>query len=121
MQIENEFRPLASDEKALIERMLDEPFPGSNQLRSQLGFAIGRRVDQEGSLALSVSGGAPAAVVRTVPTEAWCQDADGTMIRVLLHVRNGLMVELEIYKDDGSPILRRPTARSIELPPPGPG
>jgi hypothetical protein len=121
MQIENNFRSLTRDERALIEKMLSDPFPGRDELRSQLEVATAKRIDREGSLALHVSSGPLAAAVRSVPTEAWCPDRDGVMIRLLLHIRNGRMFELEMYKDDGTEIQRAPTARDILLPAPGPG
>jgi hypothetical protein len=51
------------------------------------------------NLQLSVSS------ARTVPVEAEALDADGVPIHALLHL-NGLgnPVELEIYKDDSSPL-----------------
>jgi hypothetical protein len=40
------------------------------------------------------------------------------MIDVLLHVVNGMMDELEIFKEDGSDIVRPPTADALVLLPP---
>lgn len=115
------FRPLTENEKKLLERMLDDAFPGRDELRRQLDSATAKRVNENGSLDLKVGSGPVAKVLRRVPTEAWCPDTDGMMIRLLLHVVEGKLFGLEIYKDDGSRIMRPPTASSLTLPPPGPG
>lgn len=119
--METDFRPLSESEKQLLERMLDDAFPGRDELRRQLDSVTAKRINENGSLDLKVSSGPVAQVPRRVPTEAWCPDTDGMMIRLLLHVVEGTMYGLEIYKDDGSKIVRPPTASSLTLPPPGPG
>lgn len=64
-----------------------------------------RWIDVEGSLELVPAQGAPrAAVEDRVPVEAEIPDNDGINVRVLLHVVDGLLAELEIYKDDLTPI-----------------
>lgn len=51
-------------------------------------------------------------------SEGYYSDADaclgeGPHVNVLLHVLEGLLAELEIYKDDGSPIKKSPLAESL--------
>lgn len=77
-------------------------FPGSTQLAAQLDSVQVREIDEIGSLELvNVSG--PAAMVKgRVPVEGLLLDADGIEVHLLLHVVNGRLHELEIYKDDGS-------------------
>jgi len=41
-------------------------------------------------------------------------DADGVQVEILLHVVDGRLNELEIYKVDGSPIIKQP----VEAPDP---
>ena len=119
--MESDFRPLTENERQLLERMLEDVFPGRDELRRQLGSVTAKRINENGSLDLKVCSGPVAQVPRRVPTEAWYPDTDGMMIRLLLHVVEGKMYGLEIYKDDGSKIIRSPTASSLTLPPPGPG
>ena len=89
-------------------RLLSEDFPGRDILREQAGHVLGRRIDADGSLALQPDRDAPAAdVVRRVPVEAELEDLDGVTIHVLLHVTNGRLNELELFRDDSAPI-RRP-------------
>jgi len=48
-----------------------------------------------------------AKVKRRIPAEAEFRDTDGVLIHILLHVIDGKVNELEIYKEDGSPIILR--------------
>ena len=50
-----------------------------------------------------------------VPVEGSGSDSDGVPIYVLVHVVDGLAVELEIYKADGSPILSMPPPEAFEV------
>ena len=70
----------------------------------------------EGSLGFEhVKGHPQATVLKRIPVEASGKDQDGVQIHVLLHVLDGAAKELEIYKDDGSPILRMPNPREMQL------
>ena len=55
------------------------------------------------------------AVVQRVPVEAEAEDIDGVTVHVLLHVIDGYIDELEIYRDDSAPLRGtiRPEALSI--------
>jgi len=69
-----------------------------------------RRIDEEGSLRFRVEG-APAAVAGGVPVEGRYWDGEdpfGPGGSLLLHVVGGLLHELKVLKDDGSPIRVRP-------------
>lgn len=61
---------------------------------------------------------APAVVQERVVAEGYYSDEDtgshdGPQVHVLLHVMEGRLAELEIYKDDGSPIRKGPIAESL--------
>jgi hypothetical protein len=78
-----------------------------------------KTIDQEGSLSLRPSYSAvPAEVQQRVVTEGYYSDEDtssseGPRVNVLLHVVEGRLAELEIYKDDGSPIKKAPRAEYL--------
>lgn len=73
-------------------------------------------LDANGSIRLRPSAVAPRAPVHVrVPVEGSGIDSDGVSIYVLVHVVDGVAVELEIYKADGSPILSMPVPEAIEL------
>jgi Domain of unknown function (DUF6984) len=100
-------RPLVAAERAVLLKLLSADFPGRDALREQAAEALGRRIDAEGSLALQPSQDAPAAdVVRRIPVEAETEDRDAMPIHVLLHVVNGYMNELEVYREDSGKLDR---------------
>jgi hypothetical protein len=116
--MDSDFRPLKAAERALLDKLLDCEFPGRDELRRQLDRLVARQVYDDGTLALRAASGQPAVVKGRVPTEGSCPDVDGVMIHVLLHVVDGMMDELEIFKEDGSDIVRPPAAGVLVLVPP---
>jgi hypothetical protein len=97
-------RELSDKERSIVERLLQGAFPGAIELRRQLENARVRTIDENGSLEFVDVSGDRAAVDRRVPTEAEAIDRDGVGIHILLHVVGGKLHELEIYKEDGSPL-----------------
>ncbi|MGD0360181.1 MAG: hypothetical protein ABSC93_04900 [Bryobacteraceae bacterium] len=112
------FRPLTTYERTLLERLLEPDFPGRDALRGQLDVVTAKPVLEDGTLALQCGPCLPAAVKRRIPTEGACADADGGLITVLLHVVDGRMHELEIFKTGpsaGSKIINPPEPANLEL------
>jgi hypothetical protein len=104
---ESNFRPLSEGERSLLTKLLSAEFPGKEALLEQMVDVKARRIDALGGLALApVENAAVANVVRRIPVEAELDDRDGVTVHVLLHVLNGLMNELEVYRDDSGPIQR---------------
>jgi hypothetical protein len=112
------FRPLETHERELLERLLDPEFAGRDELRRQLDVVTACQILDDGTLALQCGPCLPAPVKRRVPTEGECRDADGGVIQVLLHVVNGVMHELEIFKlgpTQDAKIINRPAPRDLVL------
>lgn len=100
------FRSLTQQERELLDALLSNDFPGRGELVEQAAHAKVRQIDPEGSLSFAPS--APKAqVVRRVPVEAEVEDEDGVTVHVLLHVLEGALAELEVFRED-SKQLRRP-------------
>jgi hypothetical protein len=103
-------------ERRLIEKLLSVDFPGRDDLRGQMESAEVSDIDDVGSLHFLVSG-PPASVASRVATEAYYYDKEADdfdpAVHVLLHVVDGKLHELEVYKDDGSSIKRLP--KDIDL------
>lgn len=100
--------------------LLSVKFPGVLELKSQVENALATPIDSNGSLRIYVTTIAKADVNKRIPVEAHCTDTDGVVINILLHVQNGVLSELEIYKDDLSSICSPLVLNSIEtsvLPP----
>jgi hypothetical protein len=109
-------RALAETEREVIAFLLSEDFPGRQELVQQLDHVLCRTVDDDGSLELHVSGEAPRApVTARVASEGHMPDDDGMVVHVLLHVADGLMSELEIYRDDSTPPRRRLDRKAMRL------
>jgi hypothetical protein len=106
-------------EWAVIKRLLEKNCPGRNELLGQLDGLEVKTIDEEGSLSLKVNPlAAPAETKDRMVAEGYYSDEDvssseGPQIHVLLHVVNGRLSELEIYKDDGSPIKKPPLAENL--------
>jgi hypothetical protein len=113
--METSFRPLDVNEMGLLEKLLSRDFPSRDDLRHQLSSITGRKIDNNGSLELRPAQGGRAEILRGSPTEETCPDIDGGSIAVMLHVRNGQLHLLEIFKEDGSEILRAPDANALSV------
>ena len=85
--------------------LLAADFPGRDAVVAQIAAAKGRRIDDDGSLELSVVDAPPAAVERRIPVEAEIEDLDGVTVHLLLHVLDGFVSELEIFREDSGPVL----------------
>ena len=110
-------RKLTFIESAFLKRMLDYDFEGKEVINEQIlsAKAIGlNSVDKFGSISLSTKSKVKARVSSRVPIELEGKDKDGVPIAVLLHVIDGSIAELEIYKADGSPIIHLPPIVEFE-------
>jgi hypothetical protein len=72
----------------------------------QAAAASVREIDDNGSLEFAPSDKTPADVARRIPVEAELNDSDDVTIHVLLHVVEGLLKELEVYRDDSGRVQR---------------
>jgi hypothetical protein len=102
------FRPLSDWERRVIVRLLSAaPFPGREELLAQVEKASALTIDEDGSISVRPAIEGKAAVTTRIPVEAEAQDADGVTIHYLLHVVDGQINELEVYKDDSSRVRRQ--------------
>lgn len=97
-------RPPTEDEMKLFLALFNTSFQGLDELRTQVNFMKVRNIDGDGSLKLFSGGGLRAEVSRRIPVEAEVDDVDGVIIHLLLHVADGLLDELEIYREDSTPV-----------------
>jgi len=111
--METNFRPLDVNEIALLEKLLGHDFKGRDALRIQLSSVTGRQTAEHGCLELRTDEATEADTEIGSPAEGTCEDVDGGVIVVMLHGKNGKLHMLEIFKEDGSAILRAPTADAL--------
>ena len=112
---EQSLRELTSLERRYLDRLMSAEFPGREQVSEQLRSVLGRRIDDAGSIELVPQGKVHANVTKRVPVEGESADVDGVPIYFLLHVVDGQVRELEIYKADGSSIAQMPAPEQIEV------
>jgi hypothetical protein len=113
------FRVLQEHERGILDTLLrHHPFDGRDELLKQLDSATARLIqeydDNYGSIELHVAAPILAHVKYRVPVEAEYLDDDGIPVWVLLHVRNGVMCELEICRADGRPLISPPKPGRLE-------
>jgi hypothetical protein len=112
---EEQFRKPTQSEQAILQRLVDTHFPGRNELAPLLNDVSVRLLDENGSLELQSNLGSKAPVIKRIPVEAEAADEDGITIHVLLHVVDGRPTELEIFKEDNSPVRHMPPTSSLQL------
>jgi hypothetical protein len=95
--------------------MLRADFPGHEALLTQLSSAKVVPIDKDGSLRFHVEGSSRAEVVRRIPVEAEIDDVDGTIVHLLVHVVDGFLKELEIFREDSNPVHRAISPESLRL------
>lgn len=111
-------RELTAKERAVLEFMLQPDFPGRDELRQQLDVTRvcgeSGRGDPTIDLYVDRTSAPPAPVKRRIPIEARGRDPDGIGLEVLLHVLDGYMSELEVYREDsGSTTMPNPDGLAL--------
>jgi hypothetical protein len=109
-------RTPTGQEFALLARLVGSPFEGASALARQLATTLVAPLDENGSLRLQPGDAVPAVVNRRIPVEASYPDADGVVVHVLLHVVDGRLNELEVYREDSGRVLVPSTeTRALEV------
>jgi hypothetical protein len=117
--MDDAYRSPSAIELALLKKLLERDFPGRDKLLGQFDGLSVKTIDKEGSLSIQVNPlASPAEAKSRVVSEAYYCDEDeisgeGPKVNVLLHVMEGKLTEIEIYKDDGSPIKKGPSAENL--------
>ena len=109
------FRTPSSAEQGVISVLLGAKFPGDSALREQMAKARVRTIDVDGSLEISVEDGPRAEVARRIPVEAVAADRDGMPIHILLHVVDGMLQELEYFREDSRPVKQPPAKDDLQV------
>jgi Domain of unknown function (DUF6984) len=106
------WRELTEYETSLLNRMLENDFPGRDELRAQVEDCLVETVesygDDYGSIRFKAGVEAPGPGWHNVAVTATAMDRDGIPISYLLHVIDGSLLELEIVKNSDDVMKRRP-------------
>ncbi len=110
-------RPMTVNERKLLSFLLDADFPGRDELRQQAATAmVSRDCSDCPTLELEADRTCPRATVkRTVPIEAEGRDYDGMAVQILLHVVDGYLSELEVFRYDDKRIEAIPDPANLTL------
>jgi hypothetical protein len=111
-----EWRHLSSREQAILDQLLASDFTGKEELECQIANSLVTTIDEDGSIKFKIGSDACASGIRyRVPTEGEFQDSDGVAVHVLLHVIDGYVDELEIFKENTLRIQDWSQASSIRV------
>lgn len=111
-------KSLSARERAVLARLFEMPFAGRDELRLQFEQSRVTHLGPRGSPALvfTVPDDLPKApVVHRIPVEAAAEDVDGVLVHFILHVVDGRLSELEVFREDGESIQRMPRAASLSV------
>lgn len=93
------YRNLRKDEIKILKKLLEKPFPGREALLKQLELSKVREIDSDGSLQFQIPRNVERArVSSSIPVEGRYTDSSENNVQVLLHIKNGLLNELEFFK-----------------------
>jgi hypothetical protein len=114
------YRPLTDLEKAILGKLLSVHLPGVEILREQIGRAKARTLDEYGSIGLKVEPSTRACfrdgpLVSATQSDRNTVAGYGPFINVLLFVKDGLLTELQIYKDDAREIINTVDPEAFDL------
>jgi len=85
----------------ILARLLQAEFSWRDEMARQVTRATVRNSDENGSLDVLIGDDPPLAPVKNrIPVEAKTADLDGINVNILLHVVDGRVNELEVYRDD---------------------
>ena len=113
-----QYQTPSEQQAALIYRLLSPEFPGCRELRHQAAVAKVVTVVSRGSPAIVFAPGlGPRAdeVDVRIPVEAVGNDTDGGAIHILLHVLESYLAEIEMYREDGEPVLQLPDVHTLTV------
>lgn len=102
----DEFRDLTDVELRILDRMMQVPIPQSAVLREQVAAAKVRPLDEFGSLGFKVCRNCLLAQANDGPILSAVQPDEDTVenfgpyVNYILFVKDGLITESQIYKDD---------------------
>lgn len=116
--VDSDFRALTPLERALVAKILTALVLDRDAFLDQLTSAQARTTDAYGSIAFRVSADAAGhtadgPIINAVQLDRDSQAGYGPFINYVLFVKDGLIEELQIYKDDGTPPIEPPSPDKI--------
>ncbi|HZL28440.1 MAG TPA: hypothetical protein VFC39_18095 [Acidobacteriaceae bacterium] len=109
------YRPLTRHEREVLDKLLEPSFPGRDELLAQVKLARARELDDDGCIEFSRVPAARSQAQFSIPTEGEYRDVEGITLHVQLHVVDGFVKQLELYKEDGSIPTGLPPASELRV------
>lgn len=106
----------SSLEKEVLQRLLEPLFPSQSHSLIESEEWTVRELDCNGSLEVVTSPESTRMeVVARIPVEGEFTDSDGVKAHVLLHVVDGRIREVEVYKEDSSNVKERSRLKGMTI------
>lgn len=120
MRVKDEWREwhsVTDMETALLQRLVPESSPDRTCLLSQGRAAKCRWLESRGQPALLFASAGERCTdpISGVVGEGVANDQDGVRIHFLLHVQDGMLKEIEVYREDGDAVIVFPSPTVIEV------
>jgi len=108
---------VSDSELRLIERMLPDGHPCRDAVLAQARRATASWLDSLGQPAIlfEVPEDVPPAPWSGVVAEAEAVDRDRGAIHLLMHVKNGRLAEVEVYREDGRGVVEFPDVSKLRI------
>ena len=111
-EIDQTFRPITNNEREILDKLLSINFLGRDELRTQLTRLEAAVLDANGSLRFKVSVGENSPTSRNPVVEIRYLDSGVgeklcAHVNILLHLKEGKLSMLEVYKDDSTKVTRK--------------
>jgi hypothetical protein len=117
--VKTERRTPTEFERAVFCRLLQEDFPGRNEVAAQLADCEVEAYDDEDNYGscriIPKETHEPAITMSGIPVEGRGFDADGVPIDYILYVEDGFASDLNVVKADGTAIMVRPEPHLLEI------
>jgi hypothetical protein len=111
---ETEWRTLTEREKAVVLRMLEQPFEGRDDVLQQLETVQAKDFPDCG-LWFDACKGYPRDVGIDAVVTAYTSDTDAMGIELILMLKEGRLYALDVWKGDLSPIIQPPNASDLSI------
>lgn len=116
----SDWRDLNHDERAILDRLLANPFPGRDEIRHQIASCRVRSIDgyEAGDLSLEfqINSERKAPVRERIPVEAAYLSDDGNSVMLLyLHVIDGRLDQFEVSDFFDPPLSHLPPPSALKV------
>jgi hypothetical protein len=111
---ETDWRTMTERERAVVLRLLEQPFEGLGDVLRQVATVRVKDFPDSGLWFDAGKGYPPNVGIEAVVT-AHASDTDGMMIELIVMLKQGRLYAFDVWKGDGSPIIRPPDPSDLRI------